>query len=199
MNQHFVPLRTAAIAEKSATDRPTFAARYNGRDYHVICFTNAFMFLNASHPKAQGGNPGQSAVVVGAVLGGVVGAMIGAAIAEGSRYDSGSQTGYKENLSLYTDDQLIDLARQRQHSVVCEYEDVISASVDSPGYFGRNFGNAKLVGNVTIRDKTQGKLVLSISSQQDMLVAIQALPKKLGDIVQINLVWDEAKHAFVPK
>jgi hypothetical protein len=197
MNPGFVQLRTAAIADRTQSDRPMFDAKvsrlFGSRSYHVFCFSEAMLFLNAVEPQAASNGAGGGAVVAGALVGGLVGAMVGAAIAS----STDSPGVRKDNSNLLSDDQLLDVARQRGRSLVADYPDIVGARIDGPGAMDKLFGSSKLVGYVNLRDRTLGRLTLEINSKQDMMTAIQALKKRLGDRLQVNLEWNEAAKVFV--
>ena len=135
--------------------------------------------------------------MAGAVLCGMMGALLGGMIADNLK--STSVGPLAENFNLCTDDEIIALARQRKGSMLSEYADITSVNIDGPSFSVRMFSSSKLIGNVTIRDRTVGKLVLEITSVHAMLTAMQALKAKLGDRVKTRLEWCEETRAFVSK
>src|SRR5262249_2770295 len=111
MKPNFVPLRTAAIAEKMQSDRPMFDAKvprpFGSRKYHVFCFSAARLFRNGKEPQAASSGGGSGAIVAGALVGGLVGAVVASAIVS----NMGTPGTRKDNFNLLTDDQLLDVAR----------------------------------------------------------------------------------------
>jgi hypothetical protein len=87
------------------------------------------------------------------------------------------------------------MAREPKHSLVANYDDVITASVDPPGFFaGRS-----LVGLISLRERSLGKLNLEIYDRMSMDTAIETLTGKLGGRVTVNVVFDPQTATFARK
>jgi len=198
MSQQFVSLRTTSIIEQASGDRPSFQARvcktFGSKPYQVFCSSEAMLLLPVAEAAGATVNKASGAVVAGAVLGGMVGAALGSIIAD--NLETSSVGPRAENFNLMTDDELVAIARQRKGSMLSEYADITAGSIDGPSMTDRMFGNSRIVGNITLRDRTLGKLVLELVSAQSMLTAIKALKTKLGDRLKVDIEWCEQTRTF---
>jgi hypothetical protein len=195
-----VELQSLTWLQKNAADRPSFEAvlrRGLGgpRPFRVFALPNGLLFLELKQKAGSGGGGPSNVVVAGAVLGGAVGAVIGGIIA-GSMSSDEAQT--ESGFDYYDEDRLIELARTRKRSFVAKYDEIRSVSIDAPGGFGRLFADRKLVGWITLRDQVLGKVAMELRDPSDMSVAVDALPRRLGDRVAVNVRLDAQKARFVP-
>ena len=101
--------------------------------------------------------------------------------------------------SRYSDDELLQMARERKHSMVVPYDDIASVSIDLPGVFDKISQGGSLVGWITLREKTLGKLKMEIRDLLSMAAAIEAFPLRVGDRVKVNVDFDEENYEFVRK
>ena len=85
-----------------------------------------------------------------------------------------------ETQSLLSDDELIELARQRKRSFVARYEDIAWARIDPPDAIEQFFGGTRLQGTITFREKVVGKVVIQIHDRQSMETAIDVFSRRLG-------------------
>jgi hypothetical protein len=134
-------------------------------------------------------------MVAGAVMGGMVGAIIGAAIANSMVTTSVRE----ENLDVCPEETLIELARARKKSFVAKLDEIISLTIDAPSSFGRLFADSTLAGWITLRDKCLGKITLEIHDQPALAIAVENLPRRLGERVHINVELDQQALRFVPR
>ena len=95
--------------------------------------------------------------------------------------------------------QSLDLARARKKSFVAFYDKITSVSLDAPGFWGRNFGDGRTVGWITLRETSLGKVTMEVRDASEMSVAIDSLPRRLGPRVQVNLQFDPRSRTFVKK
>jgi hypothetical protein len=190
-------MQSAAILQRHAGDRPSFEATvcrtFSTRPYQVFAMPGGLLFLELRQKAA--GRSNTNAVVVGAVLGGAIGACLGAALADGFNADNG--TG--ENFDSYNEDQLYQLAASRKRSFVAKIDEIISATIRAPGAWSRLFVSSGLAGWVTLRDRKLGRVTMEIHNQADLSVAVDALPRRLGDRAFVNVEFDRQTTTFRPK
>jgi hypothetical protein len=185
----------------NTADRPSFHAMIRRglsgpRPFQVFALPTGMLFLELKQKPGTGGNGPNGAVVVGAVLGGAIGACIGAAVAGSTSSGTPELEG---GFDMCGEDQLIELARKRKRSFVAKYDEICSVSIDAPGALGRLFAARSLVGWITMHDSTLGKVPMEIRDPLAMAVAVEALPRRLGERVQINVELDPHTTRFVPK
>lgn len=194
-----VQLQSMSWLQGNTADRPSFEAIVRKgltgpRPYRVFALPNGLLFLPVKTITGGGGGDGKNAVIVGAVLGGAIGAVIGGAIASSmSSGSSGTETGF----DYCDEDQLIELAHTRKKSFVSKYDEIRSISIDCPGGFGRLFCDRNLVGWIHLRDQVLGKVTLEIRDPSAMSVAVDTLPRRLGDRVAVNVRLDQRSATFV--
>jgi len=192
-------LQSTTWMQRNTSDRPSFRAvvrrTFSKGQYQVFALPRGLLFLERRSITDSVGNGPSGAVVAGAVLGGAVGAMIGAAIAS----SASSSSERDENLDICDEETLIELARSRRKSFVAKLDEIISVSIDAPGSLGRMFADSSLAGWITLRDRCLGKVTLEIHEQPAMAVAVETLPRRLGERVQINVEFDQQKLRFVPR
>jgi hypothetical protein len=188
----------------NTSDRPSFNVLIDRgwggqRRYQVFAMTKGLLFLDKGKGKSGGlSDDGvNQAVVAGAVLGGVMGAAIGAAIASGM---SGPSGGSEQRYDLCSEEELLELARERKKSFVAFYDQISGVSLDVPGFFGKIFGDGRTVGWITLRENTLGKVAMEVRDASEMCVAMESLPKRLANRVQVNLQLDpRTRTTFVRK
>jgi hypothetical protein len=197
-----VELQSDRWMKGHTADRPSFnvliARGLGERRFQVFAMTKGLLCLDKGPAKrgGSGDDAAQQAVVAGAVLGGALGAVIGAAIASNMTAGAG-QT--EERYDLCSEDELLDLAASRKKSFVALYDQITSVSLDVPGFFGKIFGDGRTVGFITLRENKVGKVAMEVRDASEMAVALEALPRRLGPRVQVNLQLDPRTHTFVPR
>jgi hypothetical protein len=192
------PLQTSSYFD-GKSDRPEFEVSMRRpfagyRRYKVIGFETGFLLLDLGRFKAGPG--GGNGALIGGILGGAVGAALGNVIenameCEGTTVDS--------DYSRYSDDQLLQMARERKHSMVAPYDDIVSASITLPSVMDKISQGGSLVGWITLREKTLGKLKMEIRDLVSMVAAIEAFPSRVGDRVKVNVEFDRDNCEFVRK
>ena len=193
-------LQSTAWVQKNTNDRPSFRARTRGtfsgpRKYQVFALPKGLLFLELRNKLGSDGDTAKRAIMAGAVLGGLVGAAMGAALAGAA---SGPAEG-EESFEMSGEAELLELARSRKRSFVAKFEEIQTISIDAPGSLGRMFADNTLAGWITLRDSCLGKVKLEIHAQPEMAVAVDALPRRLGNRVRVNVEFDEGKMRFVPR
>jgi hypothetical protein len=183
----------------NTADRPSFAVTIGGtftgpRPFQVFALPTGLLFLELRNKPGAGGD-GQKLVMAGAIAGGLIGGLIAAGIASSMSGTPDRETGF----DLCDEDQLFELARTRKRSFVAKLDEIRSVSIDAPGSFGRIFADRSLVGWITLRDSTLGKVTMRIRDPLAMAVAIDALPRRLGDRIHVNVELDDRTTRFVPK
>ena len=192
-------LQSTAWLQKNTSDRPSFKAvvrrTFSKTQYQAFALPRGLLFLERRNITGSSAGGGSGAVVAGAVLGGAVGAIIGAAIAS----NLATTTQREENLDVCPEETLIELARARKKSFVAKLDEIISLSIDAPSSFCRMFADSTLAGWITLRDKCLGKITLEIHEQPSLAIAVENLPRRLGERVHINVEFDQQAMRFVPR
>jgi hypothetical protein len=190
----------------NTSDRPSFSVLISRglgeRRFQVFAMTKGLLCLDKGPAKSGGiggiggiGDAGNRAVLTGAVLGGAIGAMVGAAIAS----NMPGSAGREERYDLCDEDELLDLAAARKKSFCAFYDKITSVSLDAPGFWGRNFGDGRTVGWITLRESSLGKITMEVRDASEMSVAIDSLPRRLGARALVNLHLDPRTRTFVRK
>jgi len=192
-------LQSTTWLQKSVSDRPSFRAvvrrTFSKTHYQAFALPRGILFLERRDITESSAGGGSGAVVAGAVMGGMVGAIIGAAIANSMATTSVRE----ENLDACPEERLIELARARKKSFVAKLDEIISLTIDAPSSFGRMFADSTLAGWITLRDKCLGKITLEIHDQPGLAIAVENLPRRLGNRVFINVELDQQAMRFVPR
>lgn len=193
-------LQSTGWLQGCSTDRPSFQALIarglsSPRPFQVFSLPNGFLFLELRNQPGSRGNAASGAVVAGAVLGGAIGAVIGGMIAGSASQDATVESGFER----CSEDELFELARSRKRSFVAKHEEIVSVSIDAPGALGKTFGNGKLAGWITLRDRVLGKVKMEVRDQSALALALEILPRRLGDRVRANVELDARTMKFVPK
>jgi hypothetical protein len=181
-------------------DRPSFdaviARGWSGpRQFQVFAMPQGLLCLDKGPPKTGPGSADQRAVMAGAVLGGALGAAIAMAVSSSMN----STEGRQDNYDMCSEEELLELARQRRKSFVAFYNDIINVSLTAPSFFGQIFGDRRTVGFVTVRERKLGTVSMEIRDASEMAVAIDSLPRRLGERVQIRVQLDPRTHTFVAR
>ena len=61
------------------------------------------------------------------------------------------------------------------------------------------FADSTLAGWIALRDRTLGKITLEIHEQPALAVAVETLPRRLGERVHLNVEFDQQAMRFVPR
>jgi hypothetical protein len=143
-----------------------------------------------------GVNIGQIALAVNfGALGAIAGAM--AAQRDAQRYGSRPADRWEAGFDLMSEDDLLELARSRKKSFVSKIDEIRWVTIDAPGFLGSMLGDSSVAGHVTLRDKVLGKVTMQIRDQSSMAVAVDALPRKLGERARVIVAFDQASRRFV--
>lgn len=86
-----------------------------------------------------------------------------------------------------------DLIGNHKHDFVVSLDDVASAKIDPPTFWG---GHGKHVGSWTLVLQDGTKWNLQFEETLDMGNAITSLTNLLGDKITVNAKWDEAKQKY---
>jgi hypothetical protein len=194
-----VEMQSVALLERHKADRPSFEVlRRNlltgNRAFRVFAMPSGLLFLEVRTKPGTGHSGAPKAAIIGGVLGGAVGAVIGGIIDSNSAPTPERETGF----DMLDEDQLIDLARRRKRSFVSKYDEIKSVALDAPGGLGRLLGERSLAGWLSLHDKVLGKLTVEFRDPAEMAVAVDSLPRRLGDRLRMNVKLDEASARFVP-
>jgi hypothetical protein len=190
-----VELQSLSWLNGNKSDRPSFQVLRGGRPFRVFGLKSGLLFLEVRHKPGSGSSSGTSnAVVIGAVAGGAVGALIGGLIAESFKGTDQQDHCY----DMCGEEELIEMACHRKRSFVCKYDEIRSISLDAPGALRRMIADRSLVGWISMNDAVLGRFSAQFRDPMDMAVAVEALPRRLGDRVRVNVELDE-RAKFVPK
>ena len=199
-NSGQLELQSTKWVQRNTSDRPSFKAKISrgfsgSRRYQVFALPKGLLFLEVRNKMGNAGSTATSAIVAGAVVGGALGAMMGAALASAAAGPAEGEEGFE----MCGEAELLELARARKRSFVSKFDEIQSVSIDAPGTLGRMFADSTLVGWVTLRDCCLGKITMEIHDPPEMSVAIDALPRRLGNRVRVNVEFDQGKMRFVPR
>jgi hypothetical protein len=190
-----------------AGDRPSFQADihrglFSSGHFQVFAMPQGLLCLELRF-KDQGGfaNNGPSAGAIACMQFGAIGGLAaGLQMArDAQRYGTAAPDRYETGMEMRSDEELFELARSRRKSFVSKYDEIRLASIDAPGFLGRALGDSKLAGCITLRDRSLGKVKLEIRDQSALSVAVDALPRRLGDRLRTNVEFDRQSMRFVPK
>jgi hypothetical protein len=192
-------MQSAALLQGYAGDRPAFEAivcrTFSAKPFQVFALPQGLLFLELRNkPGSGGGGNNNNAIVIGAVLGGMIGAGIAAALA-----DANAAPADTENFDMCSEDELFALAQKRRRSFVSKADEIMSVTIDAPRGLSRLFANSSLAGYITIRDRKLGKVSMEIHDQAAMSVAVDALPRRFGERVFVNVEFDRHSTKFVPR
>jgi len=199
-NSGQMQLQSATWLQGHSGDRPSFEAVVchtfaPNRVHQVFMMPQGLLFLELKKKVGSAmGTNANNAVAMGAVMGGLIGAAIAASIA-----DNMSSAEGHENFEMCGEEELYQIAAQRRRSFVAKNDEIVSVTIDAPGGFTRMFGNSKLAGYVTVRDRKLGKVKMEVYDQAAMSVAVDSLPRRLKERVICNVVFDRNSTRFLPK
>jgi hypothetical protein len=200
-------LRSTQTWSQNSGDRPAFQADvqrglFRSGHFQVFAMPRGLLFLEMrlkDYGQLGGGggvNIGQIALAVNfGMLGAFAGAM--AAQRDAQRYGSRPADRWEAGFDLLGEDDLLELARQRKKSFVAKIDEILSVTIDAPGALGRMLGDSSVAGHITLRDKVLGKVKMQVRDQSSMAVAVDALPRKLGERARVNVAFDQSSRQFV--
>jgi hypothetical protein len=193
-------LQSTALLRKHTADRPSFETVIRGsfsgpRAFQVFAMPKGLLFIELRN--LPGGI--DAGVSRWAILGGMYGGALGALALGLLLRKTSSPAEREESFDMCSDEQLFEIARSRKRSFVAKDEEIRSLTVDAPGFWGRMFGDRTLAGWITLRDSCLGKLKLELHDQSSMSVAVDALPRRFGDRMQVNVELDPGARGFVAK
>ncbi len=194
-------LRSAALLREHTCDRPSFEATirrgWGGpRQFQIFVMRQGLLFLERHDRKESTQFEGARGTAIACmVLGGAIGGLIAASIAKPKTVAAKRET----ELDAKSDEDLLALAGMRRRSFVAAKEEVLSISIDPPGGWDRTFGHRTLAGWVTVEAISTGKATLEIRDQAALSVAVEALPRRYGERVRVNVEFDERRKKFVAR
>ena len=188
--------QTTAILAGHAGDRPSFRGDvsrgwFTSGHYQVFAMPQGLLFLELR--LRDYGNLGPEAPWGGGLAGAA------AAWREGERYGFAPPDKWETGLDAKTEDELLILASERRKSFVSKLGEINSVSINAPGSLARAFGDSTLQGTITLHDRTLGKVLIDIRDASAMSVAVDALPRRLGDRVKVNVQFDRESRRFMPR
>ncbi len=187
-------LTSASILANHSGDRPSFQADvtrglFNSGHFQIFAMPQGLLFLEMR--LRDYGNLGPQAPWGGGLAGAA------AAWREGERYGFAPPDKWETGHDAKTEDELLDLARQRSKSFVSKIDEICSVSIDAPGFLSRTLGDSSLQGTITLRDSKLGKVLIDIKDAAAMSVAVDALPRRLGPRASVNVQFDQKSMRFV--
>jgi hypothetical protein len=201
-------LQSASILATHTGDRPSFQADvsrgwFGSRHFQVFAMPQGLLFLEMhlkDYGNLGGGGPSAAGIFMMTQFGALGGLAAGLAAArDAERYGSRPEDKWETGLDALTEDELLDLAKSRRKSFVSKIGEISAVSIDAPGGFRRALGDSTLQGTITLRDRTLGKVTMEIRDAAAMSVAVDALPRRLGNRVQVNVKFDQQSMRFVPR
>lgn len=189
-------LQSATILAEHTGDRPSFQTDvsrglFKSGHFQVFAMPQGLLFLEMR--LRDNGNLGSG------YAGGTGLAGAGAAWQDGQRYGFAPPDKWETGLDARSEDELLELAADRSKSFVSKLDEICAVSIDAPGFFARTLGDSTLEGTITLRDRTLGKVYAEIRDASAMSVAVDALPRRLGDRLQLNVQFDRNSRRFVSK
>ena len=194
----YCEMQSASILAQHTGDRPSFQAdikRGLFRSAHYQVFAMPQGLLCVEMRRKDYGNMGAPAEMLW--NGGLAGAM--EAYAHEKRYGARPEDRWEAGFDSYDEDELLDLAKQRKKSFVCKQAEILGIVIDAPGFLGRTLGDNSVAGWVTVRDGKLGKISMVVKGEAALMVAIEALPRRFGECVRVNCVFDQREKRFVPR
>jgi hypothetical protein len=193
-------LQSAEWLNAHAADRPAFPAivtrRFKGpRPFQVFIMPRGILFLELRNMAGAPSDGAKKAAVACAVMGGAVGGLVGGLIMAKSKTSNEPDERY----DLLDEYDLFELAESRKRSFVAKNDEIRSITIDAPSGWDRVFGNRNLAGWITVRDGTLGKVKMEIHDQSALSVAVDVLPRRLGDRVEVNVELDRSTSRFTRK
>jgi hypothetical protein len=188
-------LQTAALP-KTELGRTTFVGKMGMRDFQVFAFDKGLLFLDlGNEEKEQFDEPGQALGWVGAICGGYRGARVGALMEQALVSTTVKRSA--SDYAFHSDDDLIELAKERPRSFVARYEEIETAAIEAPDFFERLCHARDLQGFLTLREGTVGKVRLRIVDLESMREAIDTCSQRLGDRLTVRAEFDQQQRRFV--
>lgn len=196
-----VELRCTSLLNASTADRPTFEATLargfsSPRQFQVFAMSPGLLFLDRRDQKEKTETDGNTKVVIiSAILGGLIGGLIAAALTKRKVTPAQREAG----LELQSDEDLLNLAKERKKSFVVPHEDIRAITIDPPSAWDRMFGHRLLAGWITVDTANHGKLRLEFRDPAVMAVAADSLPRRYGSRVIANAELDLRRKRFVTR
>jgi hypothetical protein len=198
-------LRSTSMWSQHSDDRPAFQADvqrglFRSGHFQIFAMPQGLLFLEMRLKDygALGGGASGGGMVLAMQFGALGGLAAGMAAArDAERYGSRPADRWEAGFELKSDDELFELARQRRKSFVAKHDEIRSVVINPPGLSDRIFGDGSLAGSITLRARGLGKIFIDFRDQTDLAVAVDALPRHLGDRVQVNVAFDESTRRFV--
>jgi hypothetical protein len=191
-----VQLQSTGWMQKHTGDRPSFDAVicrsiFSGsRRYRVFAMARGLLFLPLEDHPATKAPP-----------------CMGTGLAGAARTLEYAQEWYarqpvppecQADFDIKSDEEILKLAGERRQSFVAKQEEITRLSIDPPGAIARLLGTS-VAGLITLRDRTLGKVTMEVREQLALTVAVESLPKRLGERAVVNVQWDEPARKFVPR
>jgi len=192
-----LPLQSTRMIAEHSGDRPSFQVDidrglFRSGHFQVFAMPQGLLCVEM-RLKDQG----MLGVGNGSGTGGLMGALAAAGDAE--RYGAAPEDRWEAGFELCTDEQLLELARQRRKSFVCKLDEVRWITIDAPGFFSRMLGDGRLAGVIRVRDQSLGRFTMEVRDRAALSVAVDGLPRRFGDRVQVNCVFDQDQRRFVAR
>jgi hypothetical protein len=201
-------LQSTRMVSEHSGDRPSFQADidrglFRSGHFQVFAMPQGLLCLELRHKDYGafgGGGPSGAAVLLATQFGALGGLAAGMAAArDAQRYGAAPEDRWEAGFDLTDEDELLALARTRKKSFVCKLDEISWISIDPPGLFSRLFGNGQLAGRITVRDRSLGKITMDVCDPAAMSVAVDALPRRVGERVQVNVEFDPSQKQFVAR
>ncbi|HJZ57568.1 MAG TPA: hypothetical protein VKE74_21545 [Gemmataceae bacterium] len=151
------------------------------RVYRVFVLPDELVFV-----WAGGGNDVTIALAAG---GGLIGGLIAAAVNPTKK-----NTTRKKELDTTTLEELRD---DHKHNFALRFEEIEEASVTAPSFWFRiNNAAVPQVGVLRLRDPGRGRTTLALGTNEDVKRALDLLPERFGERLQVGLEWDARDRKY---
>jgi len=163
------------------------------QNYQVFGMKKGLLMLNLGAAGSNSQFEGKLGTV-GGLLGGGIGRAIGYAV------EHASESPLSQPDSVYTrfsDAKLVEKAREHKGSLVADYDEITSVSIDQPSVMQSLTRGGAVAGMITVHEKTLGKMIWDVCDQASLHSAFEFLPAKLGDKVRVKIEYDPAKLRYV--
>ncbi len=193
MAQEIIELESSKLMNGHTGGRATFHGSIGDRWYQVFCMEDGLLFLDVLN-SAKGKMTDAKFAMVGGLLGGMVGASVGMML------DQQAHEKLNRDLQLHSlqgDDELLAMAKGRKHSFVVFYDEFKWSKLEAPPRKKASQPNFPWQGRFTFKAKGIGKKQMDLLDANVMAVAVDSLPRRMGDRFTVNAHFDDQLFLYV--
>ena len=145
---------------------------------------------------AGSGMEGMAGAHAGAAAHGLIGALLGALIAK-ALDPSKKNAARKEVLDATPLEELVGDHPKNLRAPIDEFEEVRIGPRSE--WHARNYSDHRHQALLYLRHRSLGKYRLGIASVEDVRVALEELPRVLGEVCRIEIEWSDRDKKFVKR